>query len=227
MAPSLKVAEASKAIENAQRDLNISFVNELALIFDRMNIDTNDVLAAASTKWNFLPFKPGLVGGHCISVDPYYLTYKAKSLGYHPAVILSGRKVNDEMGAFVTTKVVKLMIDKGIKIKESRVLILGITFKENCPDTRNTKVVDIYHELLTYHINVSVYDPWACKNNLKIEYGIDLINNIEYGEYDAVILATAHKQFLDLDYDKLKKSNSSIIFDVKSVIDKKYGAHRL
>ena len=167
LAPSIKVAEASKAIENAQRDVNISFVNELALIFDRMNIDTDEVLAAANTKWNFLPFKPGLVGGHCISVDPYSLAHKAESLGYHPAVILSGRKVNDEMGIFVATKVIKIMTRKGIPIKDSNVLILGITFKENCPDIRNTKVVDIYKELITYGVKVDVNDPWASSIHLK------------------------------------------------------------
>jgi UDP-N-acetyl-D-galactosamine dehydrogenase len=213
LAPSIKVAEASKAIENAQRDVNISFVNELALIFDRMNIDTDDVLAAASTKWNFLPFKPGLVGGHCISVDPYYLAHKAESLGYHPAVILSGRKVNDEMGIFVATKVIKIMIGKGIPIKNSNILILGITFKENCPDIRNTKVIDIYKELITYGVNVDVNDPWASKNDVMDEYGIELTETLNLQEYQAIILTVAHNEYGNLKIDEF-------VFDTKSVLDK-------
>ena len=219
LAPSIKVAEASKAIENAQRDVNISFVNELALIFDRMNIDTDDVLAAASTKWNFLPFKPGLVGGHCISVDPYYLAHKAESLGYHPAVILSGRKVNDEMGIFVATKVIKLMISKGIPIKNSNILILGITFKENCPDIRNTKVIDIYKELITYGVNVDVNDPWANKNDVMDEYGIELTETPNLQQYQAIILTVAHKEYTHLKIDELDKNNL-VVFDTKSVLDK-------
>ena len=219
LAPSIKVAEASKAIENAQRDVNISFVNELALIFDRMNIDTHDVLAAASTKWNFLPFKPGLVGGHCISVDPYYLAHKAESLGYHPAVILSGRKVNDEMGNFVATKVIKLMISKGIPIKNSNILILGITFKENCPDIRNTKVIDIYKELITYGVNVDVDDPWANKNDVMDEYGIELTETPNLQQYQAIILTVAHKEYTHLKIDELDKNNL-VVFDTKSVLDK-------
>jgi len=219
LAPSIKVAEASKAIENAQRDVNISFVNELALIFDRMNIDTNDVLAAASTKWNFLPFKPGLVGGHCISVDPYYLAHKAESLGYHPAVILSGRRVNDEMGIFVATKVIKLMIGKGIPIKNSNVLILGITFKENCPDIRNTKVIDIYKELITYGVNVDVNDPLANKNNVMNEYGIELTKTLNLQKYQAIILTVAHNEYNHLKIDELNRDNV-VVFDTKSVFDK-------
>ena len=219
LAPSIKVAEASKAIENAQRDVNISFVNELALIFDRMNIDTDDVLAAASTKWNFLPFKPGLVGGHCISVDPYYLAHKAESLGYHPAVILSGRKVNDEMGNFVATKVIKLMISKGIPIKNSNILILGITFKENCPDIRNTKVIDIYKELITYGVNVDVNDPWARKNDVMDEYGIELTEAIDLQQYQAIILTVAHNEYGNLKIDELNRNNV-VVFDTKSVLDK-------
>ena len=218
LAPSMKVAEASKAIENAQRDVNISFVNELALIFDRMNIDTHDVLEAAETKWNFLPFKPGLVGGHCISVDPYYLAYKAESLGYHPAVILSGRRVNDQMGAFVATKVIKLLIQKGIQIKGVKVLILGITFKENCPDFRNTKVVDIYNELKTYNTTVDIYDPWANKEDVKSEYGIDLIVQPDLSKYQAIILSVAHKEFEQIDFKYLKESEF-VIFDAKAVIN--------
>ena len=218
LAPTLKVAEASKAIENAQRDVNISFVNELALIFDRMNIDTHDVLAAAGTKWNFLPFKPGLVGGHCISVDPYYLAHKAESLGYHPAVILSGRRVNDQMGAFVATKVVKLMIQKGIQIKGAKVLILGITFKENCPDIRNTKVVDIHKELLSYNASVDIYDPWANKAAVKEVYGINLIEELDLSHYQAIILSVAHTEFEQIDFNNLKKKDL-VIFDTKAVID--------
>ena len=208
LAPNIKVAEASKAIENAQRDVNISFVNELALIFDRMNIDTHDVLEAAATKWNFLPFKPGLVGGHCISVDPYYLAYKAESLGYHPAVILSGRRVNDQMGAFVATKVIKLMIQKGIQIKGAKVLILGITFKENCPDIRNTKVVDIYKELITYNTLVDIYDPLANKEDVKDVCGIDLIEQLDLSKYQAIILAVSHKEFEQINFINLKNKNT-------------------
>ncbi|MDA0732219.1 MAG: nucleotide sugar dehydrogenase [Bacteroidetes bacterium] len=218
LAPNMKVAEASKAIENAQRDINISFVNELALIFDRMNIDTHDVLEAAATKWNFLPFKPGLVGGHCISVDPYYLAHKAESLGYHPAVILSGRRVNDAMGAFVATKVIKLMIQKGIQIKGAKVLILGITFKENCPDIRNTKVVDIHKELITYNTTVDIYDPWANKEDVKYECGIDLIQQLDLSKYQAIILAVSHKEFEQINFVNLKNKNT-VIFDTKAAID--------
>jgi len=226
LAPSIKVAEASKAIENAQRDVNISFVNELALIFDRMNIDTNDVLAAASTKWNFLPFKPGLVGGHCISVDPYYLAHKAESLGYHPAVILSGRRVNDEMGIFVATKVIKLMIGKGIPIKNSNILILGITFKENCPDIRNTKVIDIYKELITYGVNVDVNDPWANKNDVMDEYAIELTETLNLQQYQAIILTVAHKEYSHLKIDELN-INNVVVFDTKAVLDKEIVDSRL
>ena len=217
LAPNMKVAEASKAIENAQRDVNISFVNELALMFERMGIDTNDVINAAATKWNFLPFKPGLVGGHCIGVDPYYLTYKAESLGYHPAVVSSGRRVNDQMGVFVASKLIKLMIQKGIKIKDSNILILGITFKENCPDIRNTKVVDIYDELKSYNTNVDVFDPWANKKDVKDEYGIDLTETSNQKNYDAIILAVAHKKFANIDFEKLH-SNSTVIYDTKGFI---------
>ena len=219
-APSMKVAEAAKAIENAQRDINISFVNELALIFDRMGIDTNDVLDAASTKWNFLKFKPGLVGGHCIGVDPYYLVHKAQSLGYHPQVIASGRLVNDSMGLFVAKKILKRLIANGLQIQLSRVLILGVTFKENCPDTRNTKVVDIYYELTDFGISVDVYDPWAFAKEVKQEYGIALINTIDGEKYDGIILAVAHRQFLTLDISSLKKNDKSVLFDVKSIIDR-------
>ena len=218
-APSIKVAEASKAIENAQRDVNISFVNELALIFDRIGIDTNDVLEAAGTKWNFLKYKPGLVGGHCIGVDPYYLAHKAESLGYHPEVILSGRRVNDNMGMYVANKVVKLMIGKSHVIKGANALILGITFKENCPDVRNTKVVDIYNELVQFGINVDVYDPWADPAEVKHEYGINILSNLSDKKYDSVIVAVAHHEFLEIDFKKYK-ANNAVIFDTKACIDR-------
>ena len=216
-AQSIKVAEASKAIENAQRDLNISFVNELALIFDRMEIDTQEVLAAAGTKWNFLNFKPGLVGGHCISVDPYYLAHKAESLGYYPEVILSGRRVNDTMGLFVANKVVKLMNKKGIPVRKAKALILGITFKENCPDIRNSKVPDIYEELKSFGMEVDVCDPYAQKEEVKHEYNIELTANL--GSYDAIILAVSHKEFLALDVTGLKKDQASVIYDIKAILD--------
>jgi UDP-N-acetyl-D-galactosamine dehydrogenase len=218
-APSIKVAEASKAIENAQRDVNISFVNELALIFDRMGIDTNDVLDAAGTKWNFLKYKPGLVGGHCIGVDPYYLAHKAESLGYHPQVILSGRRVNDNMGMFVANKLVKLLIAKDHVISKSNVLVLGITFKEDCPDIRNSKVIDIIKELQQFNINVDVFDPHADEREVVEEYGVLLIDKINK-TYDGIILAVSHKEFLDLELDQLKSSNSSIIFDTKAFLNR-------
>jgi UDP-N-acetyl-D-glucosamine/UDP-N-acetyl-D-galactosamine dehydrogenase len=218
-AASIKVAEASKAIENAQRDINISFVNELSLIFERVGIDTNDVLDAAGTKWNFLKYKPGLVGGHCIGVDPYYLAHKAESLGYHPQVILSGRRVNDNMGMFVANKVVKLMIAKGLTIKGANVLIMGFTFKENCPDVRNTKVVDIYKELQQFNINVEVYDPWADAAEVKHEYNIEMISKLPEKKFDAVIIAVAHNEFLAIDYKKIKADNT-VIFDTKACIDR-------
>ncbi len=218
-APSMKVAEASKAIENAQRDVNISFVNELALIFERMGIDTNDVIEAAGTKWNFLKYSPGLVGGHCIGVDPYYLAHKAESLGYHPQVILSGRRVNDMMGMFVANKVVKLLIKKDHKVNSSKVLILGVTFKENCPDIRNSKVIDIYSELLQYGLNVDVYDPHADKNEVEEEYKIKLIEKISL-KYDAIILAVSHKEFLNIDFKNITKGKNSVIFDTKSFLNR-------
>lgn len=218
-ASSIKVAEASKAIENAQRDVNISFVNELALIFDRMNIDTNDVIDAAATKWNFLKYKPGLVGGHCIGVDPYYLTHKAQALGYHPQVILSGRRVNDNMGMFVANKVVKLMIKKGHKVDGASVLILGFTFKENCPDIRNSRVIDIYNELKQFGLNVDAFDPHADKMHVEEEYNIKLIDKIG-GQYDAIILAVSHAEFLSLDLTKLRNGHKTVIFDTKSFLDR-------
>jgi UDP-N-acetyl-D-galactosamine dehydrogenase len=219
-APNLKVAEASKAIENAQRDVNISFVNELALIFERMGIDTTDVIEAAGTKWNFLKYKPGLVGGHCIGVDPYYLAHKAESLGYHPQVILSGRRVNDGMGMFIANKVVKLMIAKNHKINAAKVLILGITFKEDCPDIRNSKVIDIYTELKQFGLQVDVFDPHAEFNEVYEEYGVSLIKAPTSQNYDAVILAVAHKKFLSLNIASLCKGKDSVIFDTKSFLDR-------
>ena len=225
-APSLKVAEASKAIENAQRDVNISFVNELALIFDRMGIDTTDVLDAAGTKWNFLKYQPGLVGGHCIGVDPYYLAHKAESLGYHPQVILSGRRVNDNMGLFIANKVVKLLISRSRVISSSRVLILGITFKENCPDIRNSKVIDIVKELKQFKLFIDVYDPHADKNEVYNEYGISLIDEID-SAYDAIILAVSHLEFGILNFARLKNSQDSVIFDVKSFLNREIVDGRL
>ncbi|GAA4092996.1 nucleotide sugar dehydrogenase [Mucilaginibacter panaciglaebae] len=218
-APNLKVAEASKAIENAQRDINISFVNELALIFDRVGIDTTDVIEAAGTKWNFLKYKPGLVGGHCIGVDPYYLAHKAESLGYHPQVILSGRRVNDNMGMFVANKVIKLMIHKGHKIQGCKALILGVTFKEDCPDIRNSRVVDIYNELKQFGLTVDVYDPHAGHEEVLNEYDIEMVNNIDQ-HYDAIVLAVAHQEFLSLNLKGLKNGHNAVIFDTKSCLDR-------
>jgi UDP-N-acetyl-D-galactosamine dehydrogenase len=224
-APNIKVAEASKAIENAQRDVNISFVNELALIFDKIGIDTTDVIEAAATKWNFLMYKPGLVGGHCIGVDPYYLAHKAESLGYHPQVILSGRRVNDNMGVFVANKVIKLMIKKGIFIKGAKALVLGVSFKENCPDIRNSKVVDIYRELTQFGLSVDVYDSHVNEEEVFQEYGIKLCQQLDC--YDSIILAVSHHEFLALDYNKLKRNNESVIFDIKSFLDRRLSDARL
>lgn len=218
LASSIKVAEAAKVIENAQRDLNIAFVNELALIFDRLDIDTHDVLEAAGTKWNFLPFKPGLVGGHCIGVDPYYLTHKAESIGYNPQVILSGRRINDNMGQFVANKVIKLLIQHNFTIRESRVLILGFTFKENCPDTRNTRVIDVVKELEEFGTTVEVYDPHANVEEVKDEYGLTLINKLE-GQYEGIVMAVAHDNFKNLPLETLKKEKA-VIYDVKAFFDR-------
>ena len=226
LAPSMKVAEASKAIENAQRDVNISFVNELALIFDKMGIDTSDVLAAASTKWNFLNYKPGLVGGHCIGVDPYYLAHKSEALGYKPEVILSGRRVNDNMGMFVANKVIKMIVAKSGIVNGARVLILGFAFKENCPDTRNTRVIDIVDELKAFNIEVDVHDPWANAAAVKLEYGIDMIAKENFKKYNAVILAVSHQKFLELDYSQFR-TNGAIVFDTKSFIDREFVDARL
>lgn len=222
-ATSIKVAEASKVIENAQRDLNISFVNELALIFDKLGIDTNEVIDAAATKWNFLKYRPGLVGGHCIGVDPYYLAFKAEAVGYHPEVIRSGRRVNDNMSHFVADKVVKLMIKKGLVILNSKVLLLGITFKENCPDIRNTKVVDIVDELQEFGCQLDIYDPWANQHEVKHEYGIETMEknvDIYAKKYDAIILAVSHEQFAELDMARLTNGSQSVIFDIKGFLPK-------
>jgi len=217
-ASSIKVAEAAKVIENAQRDINIAFVNELAKIFNRLEIDTEDVLKAAGTKWNFLNFKPGLVGGHCIGVDPYYLAQKAQETGYHPEIILSGRRVNDGMGEYVAQEIVKLMIKKGIPVKKSKILILGITFKENCPDVRNTKVVDILSTLAEYETQITILDPWASPEEVKNEYGWESVTTLpEINDFDAVILAVAHKQFESLPIDKICKPRK-VVYDVKGVL---------
>lgn len=218
-ATNIKVAEAAKVIENSQRDINIAFVNELSKIFNRMGIDTHEVLAAAGTKWNFLPFKPGLVGGHCIGVDPYYLAQKAQEVGYHPEIILAGRRLNDSMGQYVASEVIKLMIKKDITIKASNILMLGITFKENCPDIRNTKAIDIYHELKTYNLNVDVYDPWASADEVNHEYGITSLTALPEIQYDAIILAVAHKTFESIPLDTIKKINA-VVYDVKAVLPK-------
>ncbi|HYC87366.1 MAG TPA: nucleotide sugar dehydrogenase [Chryseosolibacter sp.] len=224
-ASSIKVAEAAKVIENSQRDINIAFVNELALIFDKIGIDTNEVLEAAGTKWNFLPFKPGLVGGHCIGVDPYYLTHKAESLGYHPEVILAGRRINDNMGVHIANTVVKLMAKQDFSINKSRVLILGITFKENCPDIRNSKVVDVVGELESYGIQVEIYDPHAHAAEVEHEYGLTVIDKPGHS-YDAIVLAVSHKEFLELDWTKLRHSKT-VVFDVKGFLDKSLITARL
>jgi UDP-N-acetyl-D-glucosamine/UDP-N-acetyl-D-galactosamine dehydrogenase len=226
-APSIKVAEAAKVIENAQRDINIAFVNELAKIFNRLDIDTEEVLQAAGTKWNFLKFKPGLVGGHCIGVDPYYLAQKAQEVGYHPEIILAGRRLNDGMGAYVAHEVIKLMIKKDIAVKGANILVLGITFKENCPDVRNTKVVDILHTLREYDTNITIYDPWANPAEVKHEYGWNSIMKLNDTQaFDAIILAVSHNEFKDLDLSKFCKEKA-VIYDVKGILPKKLADARL
>jgi UDP-N-acetyl-D-galactosamine dehydrogenase len=221
LAPSIKVAEAAKVIENAQRDINIAFINELAKIFNLLNIDTQEVLAAASTKWNFLPFRPGLVGGHCIGVDPYYLAQKAMEVGYHPEIILAGRRLNDGMGAYVAGEVIKLMVKKSIPVAGSKALILGVTFKENCPDVRNTKVIDIIRHLQSYHVDVDIYDPWANPEEVMHEYGVKTVQELpaSQSQYNAVVLAVAHKEF---SYEVIKKlcSDHCVLFDVKAHLGK-------
>ncbi|MDI9308948.1 MAG: nucleotide sugar dehydrogenase [Limnohabitans sp.] len=218
LAPTIKVAEAAKVIENSQRDINIAFVNELSKIFNTLGIDTQDVLAAAGTKWNFLPFKPGLVGGHCIGVDPYYLAQKAQEMGYHPEIILAGRRLNDSMGDYVASQVVKLMIKKGIAINGAEILMLGIAFKENCPDVRNTKIVDVISSLKDYGVNVTIYDPWANKEEVIHEYGLEITTKKPINKFDAIVLGVAHNEFLDLDLSKLRKEKS-ILYDVKGVLE--------
>jgi len=227
LAPSIKVAEAAKVIENSQRDINIAFVNELSKIFNKMGIDTLEVLEAAGTKWNFLPFRPGLVGGHCIGVDPFYLAQKAQEVGYHPEIILAGRRLNDSMGAYVASEVVKLMIKAGKQVKDTKALMLGITFKENCPDIRNTRATDIYHELHSYGMQVDIYDPWADPKEVKLEYGIDILTEYPEGsEYETLILAVAHDRFKSINV-KQWKDRGAIIFDVKGIIEKELVTARL
>lgn len=218
LAPTIKVAEAAKVIENSQRDINIAFVNELSKIFNRLGINTQDVLNAAATKWNFLPFKPGLVGGHCIGVDPYYLAQKAQEVGYNPEIILAGRRMNDGMGEYVASQVVKCMIRKGIAVKGANVLVLGFTFKENCPDVRNTKVVDVVNAISEYETNVTIFDPWANPAEVKHEYGLSTLNTLSENRYDAIILAVAHKEFATISIDALKKNPDSVVYDVKSIL---------
>ncbi|NAR69253.1 Vi polysaccharide biosynthesis UDP-N-acetylglucosamine C-6 dehydrogenase TviB [Acinetobacter haemolyticus] len=228
-APSIKVAEAAKVIENTQRDVNIALINELAVIFNKMGIDTEAVLQAAGTKWNFLPFRPGLVGGHCIGVDPYYLTHKAQSIGYHPEIILAGRRLNDGMGAYVVTQLVKAMIKKKIQVEGAKVLVLGLSFKENCPDIRNTKIIDIVNELQEYNIQADVYDPWVNTQEAQHEYGITPITSLEQGRYDAVILAVAHEQFKAMgatDIRALAKPEH-ILYDLKYVLEQSESDLRL
>ena len=215
LAPSIKVAEAAKVIENSQRDINIAFINELAIIFNKLDIDTNEVLDAASTKWNFLSFRPGLVGGHCIGIDPYYLTHKAQQVGHNPEVILAGRKINDNMGTYVANQVVKLMIKKGVKVDGARVLVLGITFKENCPDIRNSKVIDVIQELKDFGCNVEVSDYWADEDEVRKTYNLELTYNLNYQDYNAIVLAVAHDK-----YRKIKLNNDSqVVFDIKSILE--------
>ena len=217
LAPTIRVAEAAKVIENSQRDINIAFVNELAKIFNLLDINTHDVLAAAGTKWNFLPFKPGLVGGHCIGVDPYYLAQKAEEKGYHPEIILAGRRMNDGMGEYVSSQVVKLMIKKGITVLNSELLMLGITFKENCPDVRNTKIIDVIRSLESYGVNVTVFDPWANPEEVMKEYGLETTVLLPNSKFDAVVLGVAHNEFLNINYEELKNTKS-VIYDVKGVL---------
>lgn len=227
-ASSIKVAEAAKVIENSQRDINIAFVNELSKIFNLLNIDTSEVLEAAGTKWNFLKFKPGLVGGHCIGVDPYYLAQKAQEVGYHPEIILAGRRLNDGMGAYIAKEVIKLMLKKGIKVCRSRVLLMGMTFKENCPDIRNTRVIDIYNELLDYDIKVDVFDPWADPSEVKNEYDIDIIERPEPNQqYDGLILAVSHNEFNTIDVTSYIKLGKGVIYDVKGLLSKTISDARL
>ena len=219
LAPSIKVAEAAKVIENSQRDINIAFVNELAKIFNLMNIDTQAVLKAAGTKWNFLPFKPGLVGGHCIGVDPYYLAHKAQEIGYHPEIILAGRRVNDSMGQYVASQVVKMMLKNNITVNGAKILMLGITFKENCPDIRNTKIVDVIKHLIEYGIDITIYDPWVDSVEIQHEYNLEATNSLPNGPFNAVVLGVAHSQFLNMNFDKILAKNG-LVYDVKGILGK-------
>ena len=223
LAPTIKVAEAAKVIENSQRDINIAFVNELAKIFNLMDINTHDVLEAAGTKWNFLPFKPGLVGGHCIGVDPYYLAQKAQELGYHPKIILAGRRLNDSMGAYVAAEVVKLMLKNDIKVKGASLLLLGITFKENCPDVRNTKVVDVVKQLEDFGVKVTIYDPWVNADEVEHEYGLKALTELPNQKFDSIVQAVSHKEFDALDLGALK-NNNAVVYDVKGVLGNKADA---
>jgi UDP-N-acetyl-D-galactosamine dehydrogenase len=218
LAPTIKVAEAAKVIENSQRDINIAFVNELAKIFNLMDINTHDVLEAAGTKWNFLPFKPGLVGGHCIGVDPYYLAQKAQEFGYNPEIILAGRRMNDSMGEYVASEVIKLMIKKDIRIKDANVLVLGITFKENCPDVRNTKAVDVISSLKEYGVNVTIYDPWANEDEVMHEYGLKSTKSLPSKKFDSIVLTVSHNEYKELNFSSLRK-DKSILYDVKNILD--------
>lgn len=229
LAPSIKVAEAAKVIENTQRDVNIALINELALIFNRLDIDTQDVLEAAATKWNFLPFKPGLVGGHCIGVDPYYLTHKAEEIGYHPEMILAGRRLNDSMSSYIASRIIKLMIARNIQPSGARVLMLGLAFKENCPDVRNTKVADVVHELESFRCDVDVYDPWVDRVEAEREYGITVIDEPATGNYDAVVIAVAHEQFVALGAPGIRGLGrpNVVIFDIKHVLSKEQSDGRL
>ena len=228
LAPTIKVAEASKVIENSQRDINIAFVNELAKIFNKLEIDTNAVLEAAGTKWNFLPFKPGLVGGHCIGVDPYYLAQKAQESGYYPEIILAGRRINDSMGSFVASEIVKKMVQKDIPVKGEKALLLGFTFKENCPDIRNTRVIDIYQDLIEFGLDVTVFDPWVDQEEVDKEYGVKVINYKSdlTNNYSVIVLAVSHNEFKELDIDYLR-SEKSFIYDIKGILDSKFNAERL
>lgn len=226
-APSIRVAEAAKVIENTQRDVNIALVNELALIFNKLGIDTQDVLDAAGTKWNFLPFRPGLVGGHCIGVDPYYLTQKAQSVGYHPEVVLAGRRINDGMGCYVVSRTVREMISRDIPVKGARTLVMGLTFKENCPDLRNTRVIDIIHELATYGIDVDIYDPWVDSAEAQREYGLEMTQKPEAKGYDSIIVAVAHEAFLGEDIIESYAKDNAVVFDVKGILPRPAGALRL
>lgn len=228
-APSIKVAEAAKVIENTQRDVNIALINELALIFNKMGIDTEEVLKAAGTKWNFLPFRPGLVGGHCIGVDPYYLTHKAQSIGYHPEIILAGRRLNDSMGAYVASQLVKALMKRRIHVEGARVLIMGLTFKENCPDLRNTKVIDVINELLEYNVTVEVYDPWAEASEAEHEYGLTPVNEPKPGQYDGIILAVAHTQFKEMGEQAIRSlgKDKHVLYDLKYILPKQSSDIRL